>query len=127
MTAMMQTTSRRETTWSASVSPVPNYQLRRTVAACIVTVVLLAATIVLFTAVGAMTGLGGRPAAASEAFSTSVSVVETPTVHVAEPGDSLWSIASTYRGEISRDNYVDALISANGGTEIQAGQAVRLP
>ena len=41
--------------------------------------------------------------------------------------DTLWSIASTYRGTVEQGRYVDALIRLNGGTSIEVGQAVRLP
>ena len=45
----------------------------------------------------------------------------------AEPGDSLWSIAERFHGDVSLPRYVDALIQLNGGTAIVAGQLVRLP
>jgi LysM repeat protein len=45
----------------------------------------------------------------------------------AQPGDTLWSIARAYRGEIDVDRYLDRLITLNGGTSIQVGQAVVLP
>jgi len=46
---------------------------------------------------------------------------------LARPGDSLWSIAEVYHGEVPITRYVEALISRNGGTRIDAGQVVRLP
>ena len=46
---------------------------------------------------------------------------------VAHPGDSLWSIAERHHGDVAFRHYLDALIELNGGTAIQAGQAVRLP
>ena len=42
-------------------------------------------------------------------------------------GDSLWSIAETYHGKVALTQYVEALISLNGGTHIEGGQVVRLP
>ena len=45
----------------------------------------------------------------------------------ARPGDSLWSIAEVFHGDVSITRYVDALIARNGGTRIDAGQVVRLP
>ncbi|MGI9029230.1 MAG: LysM peptidoglycan-binding domain-containing protein [Ilumatobacteraceae bacterium] len=46
---------------------------------------------------------------------------------VAEPGDTLWSIAEEHHGTSGFRSYLDTLIQLNGGTAIQAGQAVRLP
>jgi Tfp pilus assembly protein FimV len=77
--------------------------------------------------VGALVDLGGRPAAASEIPASGSAPVAAPSLHVAAPGDTLWSIAEQYRGEVSRDRFVDALIDLNGGTVIQVGQPVRLP
>ena len=97
----------------------PNYALRR--------VVVAALTLVALVIVGALVllaGPGGRPASASQAEPAHSSA---PTVHVAEPGESLWTIAQAHHGDVSIDRYVDALIDLNGGTAIDAGQAVRLP
>ena len=46
---------------------------------------------------------------------------------VAQPGDTLWSIASRHHGDISITRYVDTLVDLNGGPTIQAGQEVVLP
>ena len=46
----------------------------------------------------------------------------------AHPGDTLWSIAETHRGDIPIQRYIDALVELNGGaTRIDAGQLVHLP
>ena len=43
-------------------------------------------------------------------------------------GDTLWSIAERYHGDVAIQRYVDALVDLNGGsTEIDTGQLVRLP
>ncbi len=98
----------------------PNYVLRRVaaLAVVVVTAAVLVGIIIL------LAGSGGRPASASRAEPAFIS---TATVHVAEAGDSLWSIAEANRGDVSIDRYVDALIDVNGGTAIAVGQAVRLP
>jgi LysM repeat protein len=101
----------------------PNYLARRVVAAVLAVVVLAAGAVAVGVVVGALADLGGRPAAASEVPAGS----PTTAVHVAAPGDTLWAIADRYRGEVGRDRYIDALVSLNGGTSIQVGQAVRLP
>jgi hypothetical protein len=69
-----------------------------------------------------LTGPGGVPASAAGAGRAPLE----RTVR-ARPGDSLWSIAEAYRGDVPIARYVEALISRNGGTRIDAGQVVRLP
>jgi hypothetical protein len=69
-----------------------------------------------------LTGPGGVPASAAGAGRAPLE----RTV-LARPGDSLWSIAEVYHGDVSITRYVEALISRNGGTRIDAGQVVRLP
>ncbi len=102
---------------------VPNYAMRRAVAAAAALVSLLVAAVGVL---GLLAGFGGTPAAAAEAGPAAVTESVT-AVHVAAPGDTLWSIASLYRGDIAHDRYLDALVTANGSTAIQAGQAVWLP
>jgi len=106
--------------------PQPNYVLRRLAASLLAVVTLVLAAYVAVGAAGALAGLDSRPAAASETAPAAGGAV-LRTVHVAEPGDTLWSIADRYRGEVDRGRFVDRLIDLNGGTSIQAGQAVRLP
>jgi len=67
-------------------------------------------------------GPGGVPASATGAETA----FERSTV-MARPGDTLWTIARTHRGEISHDVYVDALVRLNGGASIEAGQRIVLP
>jgi LysM repeat protein len=99
-----------------------NYALRRAVAAALVVIVLALVAIAASASVGALLDVGGRPAAASD-----VAAAPIVRIHVAQPGDTLWSIAEQYRGDVGQGRFVDALIAVNGGTSIQAGQAVRLP
>jgi Tfp pilus assembly protein FimV len=108
----------------APAEPGANYAVRRAVAALVV--VLLAAVVALAGSVlvGALVDVGGRPAAASVGPAADLPSVR---IHVAQPGDTLWSIADRYRGDVDRGRFVDALVDANGGTVIQIGQAVRLP
>jgi hypothetical protein len=98
----------------------PNFVLRRAgaLAVALVAAAMLVGIIVL------LAGSGGRPASASWAEPAHPSPA---AIHVASDGDSLWSIASANRGDVSIDRYVDALIDLNGGTDIAVGQAVRLP
>lgn len=83
--------------------------------------------------VGAVFGASivGEAVWASVAGAPSAGAVEAgeqpSATHVAVPGDTLWSIADAHRGDVSRPAYLDALIRLNGGTTIQAGQAVSLP
>jgi LysM repeat protein len=75
-----------------------------------------------FAAVGPLLGGDGRTASASDAAAAAV-----VRIHVAQPGDTMWSIAQRYRGDVGQDRFVDALIDVNGGAAIQIGQAIRLP
>lgn len=102
----------------------PNYAVRRATATVVAVILIATAAVAVSAMVGAVVDVGGRPAAASD-IDTSTSGAERH--HVAKPGDTLWSVANSYRGDIARDRYLDALISLNGGTRIQAGQAIRLP
>jgi Tfp pilus assembly protein FimV len=108
---------------AARDTPRPNYAARRVGAAVLTLLVLATAAVAVDRMVDAVADLGGRPAAASEV----VADTGTPAVHVAAAGDTLWSIADRYRGDVGRDRYVDALVALNGGTSILVGQAVRLP
>jgi hypothetical protein len=70
----------------------------------------------------AVTGPGGVPASAA-----GTGTLQAPRAVPARAGDSLWSLAEDYRGGVPIARYVEALISLNGGTRIEAGQIVRLP
>ena len=105
---------------SIRVCSEPDYVARRFVAIVLVAVVFAVVSV----AVSAAVDSGGRPAVASDFPSAGADIVRT---HVAQPGDTLWSIADVYRGDVGQGRFVDALIDANGGTVIQIGQAVRLP
>ena len=98
----------------------PNFIARRFLAGAVtlLTVATLAGAIS-----GLLASFGGGPASASEVSSANIDVAP----HVARSGDTMWSIASTYRGDVDHGRYVDALIRANGGVAIVVGQAVQLP
>ena len=98
----------------------PNYAARRFVAVVFVALVFAVALV----GVSAAVDRGGRSAVASDFDAAGAATVRT---HVAQPGDTLWSIADLYRGSVGQGRFVGALIDANGGTAIQVGQAVRLP
>ena len=97
----------------------------RVVAAALLALVVMLLAFAVSTIVDAAIDVGGRPAAASGVAAASDAPIVR--VHVAQPGDTMWSIADRYRGEVGHGRYVDALIDLNGGTAIQVGQAVRLP
>ena len=58
---------------------------------------------------------------------SSTPTVRTGATYVAQPGDTMWSIAQTLHGGQSTSWYVDALVELNGGTSLQVGQVVQLP
>jgi Tfp pilus assembly protein FimV len=76
--------------------------------------------------IGLLASFGSTPASASEASPASPGA-STVAVYIAQPGDTLWSIASANRGAISHRSYLDALVSLNSSTVVQIGQAVVLP
>lgn len=105
----------------------PNYAARRVGA---VAIVVLAALVLVVLFQSVLASFSGQPAQAAEALPAvaAASADEiAPPAHVAQPGDTLWSIADEYRGDVGRDQYVDALVRLNGGTVVVVGQAVALP
>lgn len=101
----------------------PNYTLRR-LSVGAGAVLALAVVVVVLSSL--LASLGGDPAsAAGTSPAEAVSTVER--THVARPGDTLWSIAHQYRGDVGHERYVDALVRLNGGAGIVVGQAVSLP
>jgi LysM domain len=100
----------------------PNYVLRRCVAAFVSVGIVLIVAVVLN---GLLASFGGRSASAAEARPVNVSAFDT--TYVAQPGDSLWSIASDHRGNVDHGAYIDELVRINGDTAIVVGQAVILP
>jgi len=62
---------------------------------------------------------GGAPA--------STPTVRPAATYLAQPGDTMWSIAAAHHdGEVPAA-YLDALIELNGGTALEVGQVVVLP
>jgi LysM repeat protein len=85
-------------------------------------------TLAVFVALGVvaahdvLAGSGGVPASAA----ASQPALAQETV-VAQPGDSLWSIASEHHGAANLRDYLDTLVDINGGPTIQLGQTIVLP
>jgi LysM repeat protein len=48
-------------------------------------------------------------------------------VYVVQAGDTMWSIGQRFHGQTPLVDYVDALVSTNGGTQLQVSQAITLP
>lgn len=103
-----------------------DYAARRAVAAVVAVLVVAVFAIGVSALVGALVDVGGRPAAASD-IAAGTPTAPIVRVHVAQPGDTIWSIADRYRGDVGQGRFVDALVDLNGGAAIQIGQAVRLP
>ena len=92
---------------------------------------LAAIVLVLFVGAGhVVANRGGAPASASmiRPATAPAGVAAAPAnVYIVKAGDTLWSIGERYHGQASLVDYVDALVSANGGTELQVSQALTLP
>ncbi len=123
MTATLYPTSRADQMPTRRRGEV-DYTARRVVAAVAAVLVVAVLAVAGSALVGALADVGGRPAAASDIAAATNAL---PSVHVAEPGDTLWSIADRYRGDVAQGRFVDALVDLNDGAAIQIGQAVRLP
>ena len=95
------------------------YRRRRAVVG---TVLAVFVAVGLVAAHDVLAGSGGVPASAS----VSLPAHARPNV-VAQPGDTLWSIASANHGEVSLTRYLDTLVDLNGGPSIQPGQLIVLP
>jgi hypothetical protein len=95
--------------------------------------VLTMVAIVLVLLVGAgyvVANRGGAPASASTirpATALALAVTAPANVYIVQAGDTLWSIGQRFHGHTVLADYVDALVSANGGTELQVSQALALP
>lgn len=68
---------------------------------------------------------GARPAAAAEG-SPAPTAVGGP-IHVVQPGQTYWSIAKGQGGSGDIRARVDALVEANGGRPLEAGDRLVLP
>lgn len=77
-------------------------------------------------AVVAAVALGGLFGARAAADSVTAGRPVEPLYVIAEPGDTLWSIAARIAPNASITEVVDQLVVLNG-TSITAGQAVRVP
>ena len=90
---------------------------------------LAAIVLVLFVGTGhVVANRGGAPASASMIRpATAPAAVAPANLYIVKAGDTLWSIGERYHGQASLVDYVDALVSANGGTELQVSQALVLP
>ena len=116
--------------FSESYSPSRIYARRR----LMVVLSLLAIVLVLMFGTGhVVANRGGAPASASTIRPAIAqgAVVQGAVVpakaYVVQPGDMLWSIGQRFHGQTSLVDYVDALVSANGGTQLQVSQAITLP
>ena len=66
---------------------------------------------------------GGDPASAS----TVRPALAPAQVYVAQPGDTMWSIAERFHGSTPAAVFVDQLVGLNGGAALEVGQAITLP
>jgi len=98
---------------------VPNYALRRLAVAVGAAV---CCALLVMAAVGVLAGFGSAAVASDASVDRGA-----PSAHVAEIGDTLWSIAAAHHGDVDHDRYLDALIRKNGGVDIRVGQVVWLP
>jgi len=91
--------------------------------------VLAAVVLVLLVGTGhVVANRGGAPASTPAVrLANTPSAYPSTAVYVVQAGDTLWSIGQRFHGHTPLAEYVDALVSANGGTHIQLSQALTLP
>lgn len=71
--------------------------------------------------------VGQMVASSMTASPTHPSILEGASVHVVQPGESLWSIAQQERPHADMARLVDELLRLNGSSTIRVGQELILP
>ncbi len=71
--------------------------------------------------------VGQMVAASMTANPAHPSVSQGPSVHIVQPGESLWSIAQRERPHADMAQLVDELLRLNGSSTIRVGQELILP
>jgi len=67
------------------------------------------------------------PVAAAAGPSAAAAAGAAVSTYVVQPGDTIWSVARQFHHGHDLADYVDHLVSANGGTTLQIGQQLTLP
>jgi len=104
--------------------PAPAVYARRRLVAVVVAAVVVLALFASVQALASAAGLVARPAPAT-------SVAPAPaagagTVHVVQPGDTVWSIARAESPDGDVRATVDRIVARNGGPVLQVGQRLVL-
>ncbi|HZX54846.1 MAG TPA: LysM domain-containing protein [Ilumatobacteraceae bacterium] len=91
--------------------------------------VLAAIVLVLLVSTGhVVANRGGAPASTPAIrLANAAATGSVDTTYVVQAGDTLWSIGQRFHGHTALAEYVDALVAANGGSQIQVAQALALP
>lgn len=90
----------------------------------LVSLVLVAVVAVVWLGAGnVLANRGGDPASAPAVRPAATAA----QVYVAQPGDTLWSIAVRFHGDVPRGTYLDLLMEANHGSALRVGQSITLP
>ncbi len=102
------------------------YRRRRRTAVLVASLVIVGSVLLARAASVALADRGGVPASAATVRTGEGFTPAVPT-YIAQPGDTLWSIAQRFHGGAALDWYVDELVELNGSASIQAGQQIILP
>lgn len=102
------------------------YRRRRLAVGLVALLLLIAGGLVVRATLGE---LGGVPASAPAARPAVAIPADGASDggYVAQPGDTLWSIAQRFHGQHDLTGFVDDLVELNGGAGLVPGQPVRLP
>jgi LysM repeat protein len=71
--------------------------------------------------------VGQAVAASMTTTATHPSITPASSVHIVQPGESLWSIAQQERPHADMAQLVDQLLRLNGSSTIRVGQELILP
>lgn len=92
---------------------------RRRLAVVVVTALVVTAVLLLANAAVARNAGGGTP--------TTVAGASASSIHIVQPGDTLWSIARGLDSTGDVRLVVDRLVDLNGGAPLVVGQRLQLP
>jgi hypothetical protein len=103
------------------------YRRRRAMALVVAVLVAGLVLVSLMALLGALTGPGGGPLAATGSAGIGPMQSASAHIHVVQPGETLWSIVRSSGRPGDPRPQVDRLAAQTGGRPLQVGQRLLLP